>query len=402
MPHAIEVRELSKEYRIGLQPTYSLRDEVTRRLKGGFGSSAVKFRALDGISFDVPKGQILGIIGKNGAGKSTLLKILSRITEPTEGEVHLWGRVSSLLEVGTGFHPELSGRENIFLNGSILGMSRKEIRSKLDEIIEFAEIRQFIDTPVKRYSSGMYVRLAFSVAAHLDPDILLIDEVLAVGDAAFQEKCLGRIEGSSKEGRTIIIVSHNTNVVSRLCDRVLWLAAGRIQEDGIPARVISQYLSEGKDSAHTWTPAYIDPKSPLRIESVHLEGSAGIDTSFGAQEPIIVVLEFEVIAELPPTHFALYLLTEDGQVLVISLSSDDLSNLNHPISRGSHRYECRIPGGLLRPGRYFVTIWEPTATVHIERQAILSFLVTEEGSLDARHGVYATIAPVFHWRLDEP
>jgi len=246
----------------------------------------------------------------------------------------------------------------------------------------------------------MYVRLAFSVAAHLEPDILLIDEVLAVGDAAFQEKCLGRIEGSSKEGRTIIMVSHNTNVVSRLCDRVIWLAQGEIREDGHPARVISHYLSEGKHSAHTWSPDRHIPGSPLRIESVQLSGSTGVDTAFGAQEAITIVFDFEMLADLVPTHLAIYLLTEDGQRLVISLSSDALPNINHPIPKGRHRYECLIPGALLRPGRYFITLWEPDGTGHIEREGILSFVVTEEGSLDARHGIYATIAPVFKWKLD--
>jgi len=397
--NAIEVRNLAKQYRLGQTMTFSLRDELTRRVKG-VKSDSKRFWALTDVTFDVPQGQILGIIGKNGAGKSTLLKILSRITEPSEGEVHLWGRVSSLLEVGTGFHPELSGRENVYLNGSILGMGRIEIRSKLDEIIEFAEIRQFIDTPVKRYSSGMYVRLAFSVAAHLEPDILLIDEVLAVGDAAFQEKCLGRIEGSAKEGRTIIMVSHNTNVVSRLCDRVIWLAQGEIREDGHPAHVISHYLSEGKHSAHTWSPDQYIPGSPIRIEAVQLSGFTGADTAFGAQEPIAVIIDFETLTDIAPTHFSLNLLTEDGQRLVISLSSDALPNINHPFPKGRHRYECRIPGGLLRPGRYFITLWEPDGITHIEREGILSFIVTEEGSLDARHGIYATIAPVFTWKLD--
>src|SRR6201998_136403 len=205
------------------------------------GDEVEEFWALKDVSFEVKRGEVLGIIGRNGAGKSTLLKILSRITEPTEGRVTLRGRVASLLEVGTGFHPELTGRENIFLNGAILGMTRAEIRRKFDEIVAFAGVEKFLDTAVKRYSSGMYMRLAFAVAAHLEPEILVVDEVLAVGDAEFQKKCLGKMKEVSKGGRTILFVSHNMVAMRSLCDRVIWLATGRLVNEGEPGNVIGRY-----------------------------------------------------------------------------------------------------------------------------------------------------------------
>ena len=258
----IAVEDLSKRYFIKHQTCsrYSaLRDLVGNRLRN-LARSAVnlaclrrlprgheteEFWALKNVTFEVKQGEVLGIIGRNGAGKSTLLKILSRITEPTSGRVRLHGRVGSLLEVGTGFHPELSGRENIFLNGGILGMSRREIAKKFDEIVAFAEVEKFLDTPVKRYSSGMYVRLAFSVAAHLEPDILIVDEVLAVGDAQFQQKCLGKMdEISRRQGRTVLFVSHNMGVIEKLCPTSIWLDRGSIRQSGSTAAVINQYSSE--------------------------------------------------------------------------------------------------------------------------------------------------------------
>lgn len=254
---AISCENLGKRYRIGQRESYkALRDTLTdavsapfRRLRGksngtnGHDANASDntFWALRNVSFEVKHGDVVGIIGRNGAGKSTLLKILSRITKPTEGHVKINGRVGSLLEVGTGFHPELTGRENIFLNGTILGMKRKEIERKFDEIVAFAEIEKFLDTPVKRYSSGMYVRLAFAVAAHLEPEILVIDEVLAVGDAAFQKKCLSQMGDAAKGGRTVLFVSHQMNQIRRLCEKCIWLNNGQVQEVGSTVQVISAY-----------------------------------------------------------------------------------------------------------------------------------------------------------------
>lgn len=257
---AIRIENLSKKYTIGktnqsYQFKYgSLRDSFVdwlKRIPSFFTKSGEeritsenKIWALENISFDVKKGEVIGIIGSNGAGKSTLLKILSRITEPTSGDAYIYGRVGSLLEVGTGFHPELTGRENIFLNGVILGMSRQEIGDQFEEIVNFAELEKFVDTPVKHYSSGMYLRLAFSVAAHLNPEILIIDEVLAVGDLAFQKKCLGKMDSISKEGRTILFVSHDMRAIQRLCQRVLWIEKGKLLKSGLPREVIQEYELE--------------------------------------------------------------------------------------------------------------------------------------------------------------
>ncbi|MEM9542517.1 MAG: polysaccharide ABC transporter ATP-binding protein [Cyanobacteria bacterium P01_E01_bin.42] len=251
---AIRIENLSKKYILGHQQQDSqmLRYAVMQRLKQLprqlFGKKQTRieeeFWALKDVSFEIERGDRVGIIGRNGAGKSTLLKILSRITEPTTGRIHLKGRVASLLEVGTGFHPELTGRENIYLNGSILGMSKIEIRKKFDEIVSFAEIERFLDTPVKRYSSGMYVRLAFSVAAYLETDILVVDEVLAVGDVQFQKKCLGKMETVGKEGRTVIFVSHNMGAIERLCDRGIYLESGLVKASGLSERIIQEYLTD--------------------------------------------------------------------------------------------------------------------------------------------------------------
>src|SRR5690349_8410283 len=244
---AIEVRELAKRYEItGDQAGYLLLTErIAQRFKNrGRGPRPQEFWALRDIDFEVHRGETLGVIGHNGAGKSTLLKILSRITPPTKGEVHLRGRVGALLEVGTGFHPELTGRENVFLNGAILNMKRREIQSRFEEIVEFADIGPFIDTPVKRYSSGMQLRLAFSVAAHLEPEILIIDEVLSVGDLAFQQKCLGRMQTASREGRTVVFISHNLPAVTNLCERALMLSEGRIAAAGRVSEVIDHYVGD--------------------------------------------------------------------------------------------------------------------------------------------------------------
>lgn len=269
---AISVRGMSKRYRLGAITRHTLGDEITyllHKLRGRDaqdhmgrlkdkvpsartqGGNAREFWALKDVSFDVQPGEIMGIVGGNGAGKSTLLKILSRITEPTEGEAFINGRVGSLLEVGTGFHPELTGRENIFMSGTIQGMKRAEILRKFDEIVAFSEIEQFLDTPVKRYSSGMFVRLAFAVAAHLEPEILIVDEVLAVGDAAFQKKCLGKMGDVAKTGRTILFVSHNMAAVENLCTSALWLDHGTVQGRGTPESIVEQYLNRAQGASNT-------------------------------------------------------------------------------------------------------------------------------------------------------
>ena len=287
---AIRVKNVSKFYRIGARDTYkTLRDVVADAAKRPFlAVQAVarghrgqrpeeRFWALRNVSFEVKQGEVLGIIGRNGAGKSTLLKILSRITEPSEGRVEGYGRVGSLLEVGTGFHPELTGRENIYLNGAILGMTRAEINRKFDEIVAFAEIDQFLDTPVKRYSSGMYVRLAFAVAAHLEPEILIVDEVLAVGDAAFQKKCLGKMGDVAQSGRTILFVSHNLAMIQALCNRAIVLRHSTILRDGSVTEAVATYLKTLEEMASENLPTRTERRGKGEIRLVKIDISAGED-----------------------------------------------------------------------------------------------------------------------------
>src|ERR1035441_8977664 len=276
--------------------------------------------ALRDVSFEVKQGEILGIIGRNGAGKSTLLKVLSRVTAPTTGEVRVKGRIASLLEVGTGFHPELTGRENIFLNGAILGMTKMEIRAKLDEIIAFAEVEKFIDTPVKRYSSGMYVRLAFAVAAHLDPEILIVDEVLAVGDASFQKKCLGKMGEVAQGGRTVLFVSHNMVAVQSLCRRALLLSEGRLVDEGSAAAVVSGYLrlTHGREEALEWdSPERAPGIDALRVKRVQiLPGIANADGLLTMQTPVRVETDFWVLESDVQLHLTYHLLNDQGIVVL--------------------------------------------------------------------------------------
>jgi len=277
---------LAKRYRIRHEaaPRYkALRDVIAQSVRGARGGNGAArpavedFWALDDVSFEVARGEVVGIIGRNGAGKSTLLKILSRITEPTRGRVVIEGRVASLLEVGTGFHPELTGRENVFLNGAILGMSRAEIKARFDAIVDFAEVERFLDTPVKRYSSGMYVRLAFAVAAHLEPEILIVDEVLAVGDIAFQKKCLGKMQEVSTGGRTVLFVSHNMAAIQNLCSSALLLSAGRVTARGAVGDVVARYLEESGELADTAIASRKDRRGSgaLRLTEISLRGANG-------------------------------------------------------------------------------------------------------------------------------
>lgn len=360
---AIRVKGLGKEYQIGEREAgyTTFREAVVntfaapfRRLRrlSGTATEAERFWALKDVSFDVEPGEVVGIIGRNGAGKSTLLKVLSQITEPTTGEVELNGRVASLLEVGTGFHPELTGRENIYLNGSILGMSRAEIKRKFDEIVAFAEVDKFLDTPVKRYSSGMYVRLAFAVAAHLEPEILIVDEVLAVGDVEFQKKCLGKMGEVARGGRTVLFVSHNMGAISALCDSAIWLEGGYVHRVGEASRIVPRYLS--KESAS-------GPKATIS-ESQHIRGGREVTllsasladedrwpkNSFTIGESAVLTLDFAVRSQAIGTFF-LVISTFDGTHLVSSFQRD-----NYP----SVRFEAdgvatvSLSGLHLLPGNY--------------------------------------------------
>lgn len=310
---AILVENLGKQYKIGRSRERhdTLRDSIAARLKRNNSENDDRangddtFWALKDVSFEINRGEVVGIIGRNGAGKSTLLKILSRITEPTEGYADIYGRVGTLLEVGTGFHPELTGRENIYLSGAILGMKRNEIDRKFDEMVEFAEIKQFIDTPVKRYSSGMYVRLAFSVAAHLEPEILLVDEVLAVGDAAFQKKCLGKMGEVAKEGRTVLFVSHNMAAMEELCKRVFLLRSGHLENEADPAKTISNYLRDASTSESGIFDYSNHPARSSRFQSliqrITLRSSNGESTSLfypdGSMRIEILIESKEVVRD---------------------------------------------------------------------------------------------------------
>jgi lipopolysaccharide transport system ATP-binding protein len=384
----IEVTGLSKRYRLGMLGANSLREEVEiwwDRLKTGNGRAnkqpedARDFWALRDVSFSVQAGEVVGIVGSNGAGKSTLLKILSRITEPSEGEALMRGRVASLLEVGTGFHPELSGRENIFLNGAILGMTTKEIRSRLDEIIDFSEVEEFLDTPVKRYSSGMYVRLAFAVAAHLEPEILIIDEVLAVGDAAFQKKCLRKMGDVAKGGRTVLFVSHNTAAITNLCSRCLLIEKGRLAADGGTREVVGAYLTG--DLADT----PFKELSPVDGHAFFIRVGLSRDDRtpsccFDFHEPITVLMDFTLQRPLPGIVASFSISNANGEQLF--RSAPIMANPPIPVeAAGIHSLAARIPHSLLLPGRYFVNIrlHRPKLEVYDRRDQVISFEITSNG-----------------------
>jgi lipopolysaccharide transport system ATP-binding protein len=313
-----------------------------------------EFWAINDLSFDIQPGKVVGIIGRNGAGKSTLLKILSRITEPTKGDVIINGRVGSLLEVGTGFHPDLTGRENIFMNGTILGMKKREIASKFDEIVAFSEIEQFIDTPVKRYSSGMYVRLAFAVAAHLEPEILVVDEVLAVGDLKFQRKCLGKMGEVARGGRTVLLVSHNIGVISQLCQDVLWLSNGRTNQFGPAEAVCDAYLSEASDA--TKKEISNDNRrgnGSIRLKSFHFEDrERKVIPVVSEGQNIRIVLECEAQADLKDVDVSISLLTFDNQTFFSNYSS--YQGKFFTSQKGLNTFSFSIDNFPFKAGRYRV------------------------------------------------
>ena len=355
MTPAIRSNGLWKEYRVGqrLQPqTFydMLSSALTLRRSSQPQPAAETFWALRDLSFEIPQGEVLGVIGRNGAGKSTLLKILTRITAPTRGRIEVRGKIASLLEVGTGFHPELTGRENIFLNGAILGMGRREIERKFDEIVAFAEVEQFLDTPVKRYSSGMYVRLAFAVAAHLDADVLLVDEVLAVGDAEFQEKCLGRMRNVSGQGRTVLFVSHNMGVITDLCSSCMLLDKGEIRRVGPPESVIHEYFST------RMSPQDFTFRGPLAreilITSIRINGDDG-SGSFIARpaEPIRITIEGVSRRSFNDVQFVVTLSTKG-----IRLATMHDAEAFRPLAEGEFTVDVTIPPAFLRPGAYLIGV----------------------------------------------
>lgn len=374
MQPAIKIENLSKRYQIGkrLNGNQSFQEQLKdlvvgpfqrlgRALKGEHLVRTEDFWALKDVSFEVQPGEVVGIIGRNGAGKSTLLKILSRITEPTTGQITINGRVASLLEVGTGFHPELTGRENVYLNGSILGMKKSEIDAKFDEIVEFSGIEKFLDTPVKRYSSGMYVRLAFSVSAHLDPDVLIVDEVLAVGDAEFQKRCLRKMRSVSGSGKTVLFVSHNMAAISALCQSAIWLKNGSLaMEKSNHELVIDKYMSSGASSA-----GFVDltdwredrrGNGPMQVRSIRLLDAKGATrASFQHGEEI----EFRVMvwSDIPRRfHIGLSIRNQMGHLLIHSTNYDDPGAPTR-VPEGESFVSCRIPNIVLNSGSYYTTVW---------------------------------------------
>jgi lipopolysaccharide transport system ATP-binding protein len=340
-------------------------------------SAQEEFWALRGVSFEVKRGEVVGIIGRNGAGKSTLLKILSRITEPSEGRARVRGRVASLLEVGTGFHPELTGRENIFVNGAILGMTRGEVKKKFDEIVAFAEVEKFIDTPVKHYSSGMHMRLAFAVAGHLEPEILLVDEVLAVGDAAFQKKCLGKMGDVAKQGRTVLFVSHNMTAVQSLCRRALMIAKGNLVADGLVAPVVARYLqdAQGPTEERHWTDPTAAPGNDIiRIKRVRvLPDDNSADGVLTMQTPLRIETEYWVVKGGATTHLTYHLLNDQG---VIVLTSGCRPVVREP---GVYKGVFQLPANLLNSGGYYLKllIVENENRVTYENDTAASFTVDD-------------------------
>jgi lipopolysaccharide transport system ATP-binding protein len=328
MKPIIKVNGLSKRYRIGgEQSSYrTLRETVSQTVRDplkGFrrnGRESSTIWALKDVGFEVQPGEVIGIIGRNGAGKSTLLKVLSRITEPTTGRVELYGRVGSLLEVGTGFHPELTGRENIFLNGAILGMKRREIERKFDEIVAFAEVEKFIDTPVKRYSSGMFLRLAFAVAAHLEPEILVVDEVLAVGDASFQKKCLGKMSGVAKQGRTVLFVSHNMGAIQGLCSRAMWLSEGKMVGQGDTNRVVADYMEVAGQGFEV---SRADDVALLTIRKVRLKNQSGGPTNnFSFGDPLTIEISYHARRRINKPYFWISVSSKFGALFAASMLLD--------------------------------------------------------------------------------
>jgi lipopolysaccharide transport system ATP-binding protein len=416
----IAVENVSKRYLVGHQSshTYTALRDVVARAARNFARKSLDFAcgrqivqgdeveelwALREVSFEIKRGEVVGIIGRNGAGKSTLLKLLSRITEPTSGRIRLLGRVASLLEVGTGFHPELTGRENVLLNGAILGMTRQEIVRKFDEIVAFAEVERFLDTPVKHYSSGMYVRLAFAVAAHLEPEILLVDEVLAVGDAQFQKKCLGKIaEVSRGEGRTVLFVSHNMSAINSLCAKAIYLDLGRLQEVGETKAVVSRYLtssrSESDGEKSLCQETRCKPQKAVFFTAVStLNHKGNVSSKLEVTHPFYVSMSYEFGYKTSGVELEIRIETSDGVAVFSSahVLSDFDSYGGLKAQQSGVRY-VEIPAMFLMPGQYFVTIaaHTPLVEVHDYHQQILGFEILDTGTPWAKHGHYRQIGIV--------
>lgn len=431
MTTAIRVEHLGKRYKIGVAQTRfrygMLRDVLVdtisapvRMAKSIFGSREGQsgrvptnnyIWALDDVSFDLEEGKVLGIVGRNGAGKSTLLKILSRVTEPTRGTVMVRGRVGSLLEVGTGFHPELTGRENIYMNGAILGMKRAEIERKFDEIVAFSEVEQFIDTPVKRYSSGMYLRLAFAVAAHLEPEILVVDEVLAVGDAEFQKKCLGKMGDVAQQGRTVLFVSHNMSAILRLTSEAIVLNKGKLIMRGPTQEAVDFYLSSGQAQAgeRIWEadeiPASATPFYPIALRIKDRRGQV-VDT-VRSVEPVTLEWEYRLSAPLTGLRVGFYLSTMRGEYVMTSFDTDDGGMFERYSVRQAGHYisRCTLPADFFNEGRYALGVNASSFGVrrYFQDEQALAFNVDASGAPgmqwpEPRQGM---IRPRLDWKIEK-
>ena len=416
---AIKAENIGKQYKLGMREKgdRSFREAVTdcltaplRRLRHLSEKPAddTLFWALRDVSFEVQPGEVVGIIGRNGAGKSTLLKILSRITEPTVGQATIRGRVRSLLEVGTGFHGELTGRENIYLNGAILGMKKAEIERKFDEIVAFADVEKFLDTPVKRYSSGMYVRLAFAVAAHLEPEILLIDEVLAVGDVAFQKKCLGKMGEVASQGRTVLFVSHNMIAIKSLCSRALQLSQGRLVAEGPTAQVVSAYLNEGRISRAEciWNDPAAAPGNHLfRLRGARVRGKDGnVVSEMDARHAFALEFDYWNLEPRLRIGTTAVVYNEDGICVFGSISNQERAWHGRPRPVGLFRSTCRIPGDLLPAGRFHVSVllWADNYACAHREDHVLEFDVYEAGGArgDYLGGMDGVIRPLLPWQTE--
>ena len=422
MAAAVTVEGISKRYKIGqLDAAYdTLRDSIsagTKRIVERAehkGPRRPEIWALKEVSFDLQQGEVLGIIGRNGAGKSTLLKILTRITTPTEGRAEIRGRVGSLLEIGTGFHPELTGRENISLNGSILGMSRKELKKKFDEIVEFSGVAKFLDTPVKRYSSGMYVRLAFSVAAYLEPEVLLVDEVLAVGDFEFQRRCLGRMHDLSSEGRTVVFVSHQLQVMARLCDRAILLDRGRLVRDGEAGAVVAHYLQtgEGISGERVWPDLESAPGDwVVRMRSVRIVDEDGNTTDhFDVRRPVGIEVAFNVRATGKQVVPKFKLVDQQGETVFNAMDTDP--RWHEPLEPGDYVSTAWIPGNLLNEGLFtvdpaLVVLGSEKLRARAGATTAVAFHIRDPGEGDSARGTFTghltgSVRPLLEWTTEQP
>lgn len=417
---AIRVEGLGKQYSLGgrVENYRTLRDSLVgtlswpvRLLRGELRNRAEKIWALQDVSFDVKRGQVLGVIGRNGAGKSTLLKILSRVTEPSAGRAEIRGRVGSLLEVGTGFHPELTGRENIFLNGAVLGMRRREIATKFDEIVEFSGVSKFIDTAVKHYSSGMYLRLAFSVAAHLEPEILVVDEVLAVGDAEFQRKCLGKMSDVAAAGRTVLFVSHNMSAILRLTEESIVLERGKLVHRAPTRQAVDYYMASGlsQSGERVWLPEEVPADAtPFRPISIRVRDPQGrVAETVQSRQPVEIEVEYELEKDIQGLRVGLYLQTSRGEVAFTSFDTDAPEQYDRYGTRLAGRYvsRARIPADYLNEGQYVLGLNASSFRVrrYFHEERALAFMVDAMGAPgmqwpEPRQGL---VRPALDWRIEQ-